>query len=185
MTATYLSSRGATHAISFTDQLRPGAEVAVAELRRQGKAIKLVSGDTEAAVAALAGRLGISDWVAGALPAEKAAIVRGLSDSGRRVLMVGDGLNDTAALAAQAAEFCAQLVLGLLLGLHLAKGAQLGRKIFFLFLDESALLLCREPRVGPRGHVEFFLGRRDGYRLFLLHAAKLLENCADGGALLG
>ena len=100
MTATYLVCGGATHAISFTDQLRPGAEVAVAELRRQGKAIKLVSGDTEAAVAALAGRLGIADWVAGALPAEKAAIVQGLSDSGRRVLMVGDGLNDTAALAA-------------------------------------------------------------------------------------
>ena len=100
MTATYLSCGTGRHAISFTDQLRPGAEAAIAELKAQGKAIKLVSGDTEAAVAALAQRLGIADWVAGALPAEKAAIVRGLADQGRKVLMVGDGLNDTAALAA-------------------------------------------------------------------------------------
>ena len=99
MTATYLAFQGA-HAFCFTDQIRPGAEAAIAELRRQGKAIKLVSGDTAAAVQALADRLGIADWVAGALPAEKVAIVRGLSEAGHRVLMVGDGLNDTAALAA-------------------------------------------------------------------------------------
>ena len=48
----------------------------------------------------MAARLGIADWVAGALPAEKVALVRGLTAEGRRVLMVGDGLNDTAALAA-------------------------------------------------------------------------------------
>ena len=100
MTATYLSCNGRTRALTFVDQVRPGAEAAIAELRAQGKAVKLVSGDTEAAVAALAGRLGISDWVAGALPAEKAALVRGLTEAGHRVLMVGDGLNDTAALAA-------------------------------------------------------------------------------------
>ena len=67
----------------FTDQLRPGAEVAIADLRAQGKAIKLVSGDTGAAGAAMARR---------------AALVRGLMDQGRRVLMVGDVLNVTAAL---------------------------------------------------------------------------------------
>ena len=84
MTATYLSLNGQTHAFAFTDQLRPGAEAAIAALRAQGKAIKLVSGDSAAAVAALAQRLGIDDWVAGALPAEKAALVRALSDQGRR-----------------------------------------------------------------------------------------------------
>ncbi|MEO6300601.1 MAG: heavy metal translocating P-type ATPase [Paracoccaceae bacterium] len=100
MTATYLRVGDATQAFTFTDQLRPGAEVAIAALKAQGKAIRLVSGDTEAAVAAMARRLGIADWVSGALPAEKVALVRQLSDQGRRVLMVGDGLNDTAALAA-------------------------------------------------------------------------------------
>ena len=100
VTATYLSIGGKTHAFRFTDQLRPGAEQAIAALLAQGKAIRLVSGDTAASVAAIAGRLGIADWVAGALPAEKAALVQALSDQGHRVLMVGDGLNDTAALTA-------------------------------------------------------------------------------------
>ena len=83
----------------FTDQLRPGAAEAVALLHRQGKRVLLVSGDVEAAVAALARGLGIAEWHSGALPAEKAAIVADLTGQGARVLMVGDGLNDTAALA--------------------------------------------------------------------------------------
>ena len=60
----------------------------------------LVSGDTPDAVAALARRLNITDWVGGALPGDKADRVRQLAAQGRHVLMVGDGLNDTAALAA-------------------------------------------------------------------------------------
>ena len=84
----------------FTDHLRPGAAEAVALLHRQGKRVMLVSGDVEAAVAALATRLGIETWRSAALPAEKAALVADLMGQGARVLMVGDGLNDTAALAA-------------------------------------------------------------------------------------
>lgn len=86
--------------LTFADHLRPGAEEAVRHLRAQGKRVLLVSGDVAAAVSALAGRLGIEEWRAGALPAEKAALVGELSGQGARVLMVGDGLNDTAALAA-------------------------------------------------------------------------------------
>jgi len=101
VTATYLcTGEGRARAFTFTDRLRPGAEAAIASLTAQGKAIRLISGDTSGAVAALAARLGIADWTAGALPAEKAALVRDLTDAGHRVLMVGDGLNDTAALAA-------------------------------------------------------------------------------------
>ncbi len=100
-TATYLGMEGqAPVAFTFTDQIRPGAEAAIAGLKAQGKAIKLVSGDHEAAVKAFADRVGIADWVAGALPVEKAALVRGLAVQGHKVLMVGDGLNDTEALAA-------------------------------------------------------------------------------------
>ena len=87
-------------AFTFEDSLRPGAEALVAALRAQGKAVRLLSGDVPGAVGALAGRLGISDWQAEVLPAEKAACVTALSRAGHRVLMVGDGLNDTAALAA-------------------------------------------------------------------------------------
>src|SRR3989338_2140752 len=77
-----------------------GGESGIAALKAQGKEIRLIPGDAEGAVANLAGRLGISDWISGALPAEKVSLVRSLTLSGRRVLMVGDGLNDTAALAA-------------------------------------------------------------------------------------
>ena len=100
VTATYLSLGAASHGFTFADRLRPGAEAAVHALAAQGKRVLLISGDAEGAVRDLAQRLGITDWTAGALPAEKAAAVAQLSAQGHRVLMVGDGLNDTAALAA-------------------------------------------------------------------------------------
>lgn len=99
MTASYLSLRGETHAFAFTDRPRPGAAKAVKAFQAAGMRIELLSGDAEAPVRELAERLGIAHWRAGVLPAEKAARVAELSLTGK-VLMVGDGLNDTAALAA-------------------------------------------------------------------------------------
>ncbi len=100
MTATYLMlPDGTTRAFAFADRLRPGAAEAVAALAAQGKRVMLISGDSAGAVRDLAARVGIADWTAGALPAEKAARVAALTAEGARVLMVGDGLNDTAALA--------------------------------------------------------------------------------------
>ncbi|MFN4192827.1 MAG: heavy metal translocating P-type ATPase [Tabrizicola sp.] len=93
-------TRPGTHAFAFTDRLRPGAEQAVSALKAAGLKVELLSGDAEAPVRDLAQRLGIPDWQAGVLPAEKAARVAALAAGGRKVLMVGDGLNDTAALAA-------------------------------------------------------------------------------------
>jgi Cu2+-exporting ATPase len=101
VTATYLAlPDGSTHAFTFADALRPGAAEVVAAVQAQGMAVKLISGDAPGAVADLAQRLGIADWTAGALPQDKADAVARLTASGARVLMVGDGLNDTAALAA-------------------------------------------------------------------------------------
>lgn len=97
-TATWLQTPAGLTEIRFADSLRPGAQEAVSQLLAQGKKVALISGDTEGAVAALAARLGITDWQAGALPGEKAARVAALQDGGAKVLMVGDGLNDTAAL---------------------------------------------------------------------------------------
>ncbi|MGR3760557.1 heavy metal translocating P-type ATPase [Roseobacteraceae bacterium NS-SX3] len=91
---------GPARAFLFSDALRPGAAEAVQELQAAGKDVLLVSGDTTGAVEDLARRLGIRKWVAEALPADKSARVQMLADQGRKVLMVGDGLNDTAALAA-------------------------------------------------------------------------------------
>jgi len=100
-TATWLRiGQDAPVGFTFTDRLRPGAAELIERLAARGIAVHLVSGDVPGAVADIAGRLGIADWQAGVLPAEKAAFVSGLVASGRRVLMVGDGLNDTAALSA-------------------------------------------------------------------------------------
>lgn len=83
----------------FADQIRDGAEALVTKLQDDGYEVILMSGDTTPAVEAFAARLGIAKWVAEALPQDKAARIAQLSDSGKHVLMVGDGLNDTAALA--------------------------------------------------------------------------------------
>ena len=101
VTATYLAIGDAPiRAVTFADRLRPGAEAAVRALQAQGKEVWLISGDVPGAVRELAARLGIAHWRAEALPEEKAAIIEGMQAGGRRVLMVGDGLNDTVALAA-------------------------------------------------------------------------------------
>jgi P-type Cu2+ transporter len=98
-TATYLSIADQTYAILFADKLRPGAETAVAAMKAAGLNLLLLSGDAPAPVADLAVRLGISEFEAGQLPLEKVARVKSLQDQGYKVLMIGDGLNDTAALA--------------------------------------------------------------------------------------
>ena len=87
-------------AITYTDRLREGAAETVAALQGMGKDVILMSGDTTAAVESLASRLHISHWMAEALPQDKARRISALTDKGARVLMVGDGLNDTAALTA-------------------------------------------------------------------------------------
>ena len=91
---------GAPLQLTFADTLRAGAAQAVAELKQQGCNVIMISGDAAPAVAALAAELGIPDWHAEALPAEKLARIEALSAAGHKVLMVGDGLNDTAALSA-------------------------------------------------------------------------------------
>ncbi|MBW7055891.1 cadmium-translocating P-type ATPase [Paracoccus bogoriensis] len=85
--------------LDFADRLRPGARECVARLRAEGRRVILLSGDRPAAVAHLADELGIGECYAGVSPTGKADLVGQLSDQGARVLMVGDGLNDTAALA--------------------------------------------------------------------------------------
>lgn len=100
-TAAWLVIAGQTPAaFLFSDTLRPGATEAVRAFRDTGKEVILISGDTRGAVQSLAEKLGIETWIAEALPKDKATHVQDLSDQGCHVLMVGDGLNDTAALAA-------------------------------------------------------------------------------------
>ncbi|MCB2110609.1 MAG: cadmium-translocating P-type ATPase [Defluviimonas sp.] len=101
VTATWLGiGDAAPREIRFADAPRPGAAAAVDALKARGFRVILLSGDTETPVARLAATLGIDDWQAGQRPEEKAARIAALTQEGARVLMVGDGLNDTAALAA-------------------------------------------------------------------------------------
>jgi Cu2+-exporting ATPase len=83
----------------FEDQLRPDAQEAVAALIGRGLAVEMLSGDRETPVQQLGDALGIRH-AARLLPGEKAAHITSLAAAGRKVLMVGDGLNDGPALAA-------------------------------------------------------------------------------------
>ena len=85
---------------AFVDRLREDAAEVVAGLRRRGQAVALLSGDREPTVRRIAETLGIADWQAGCTPTAKAARLEAWAAAGRRVLMVGDGLNDAPALAA-------------------------------------------------------------------------------------
>jgi len=84
----------------FSERLREDAAAVVAELQARGLAVELLSGDRPATVAAVAARLGVARWRAAQSPADKCARLAELAADGRRVLMVGDGLNDAPALAA-------------------------------------------------------------------------------------
>ena len=83
----------------FSDRLRADAGVAVAELQKLGFATELLSGDGAGAVEAAAAATGIGPWQARATPADKAERVEALRAAGHRPLMVGDGINDAAALS--------------------------------------------------------------------------------------
>jgi len=84
----------------FEDRLRPEAAETVAALKEMGLSVRLLSGDREAAVARVAQAVGIESAVWRASPQAKLAYVDALSQAGRKVLMVGDGINDAPALAA-------------------------------------------------------------------------------------
>ncbi len=83
----------------FTEAVRPGAADAVAALRSAGLSVTLLSGDTASRAQALASRLGITEVLAGATPEGKLAAVAQAQADGRRVAMVGDGVNDAPVLA--------------------------------------------------------------------------------------
>ncbi len=85
---------------AFADALRPDAAGVVAELKQRGYRVQLISGDRPAAVEAAAKAAGIDTWRAQVSPSEKTDHLRELRAAGRKPLMIGDGLNDAAALAA-------------------------------------------------------------------------------------
>ena len=99
-TAVYVAVDGRlVGVITIADTLKPEASAAVAELRRQGIEVVMLTGDDERVARAIASEAGIDRVVAEVLPAEKAAEVERIMVEGKTVAMVGDGINDAPALA--------------------------------------------------------------------------------------
>ncbi|HEU5436436.1 MAG TPA: HAD-IC family P-type ATPase, partial [Telluria sp.] len=86
--------------LAFGDAVRPGARAVVERLRALHIRCVMLTGDNAGAAAVVARAVGIDEVHAGVLPADKRALIDQLKRQGRRVAMVGDGINDAPALAA-------------------------------------------------------------------------------------
>ena len=115
----YLAVDGVLAAvICIEDPLRPESAEVIKALKKSGfqKAV-MMTGDSERAAAAAAARVGVNQYYSEVLPEDKAAFIEREKASGRKVLMVGDGVNDSPALSAADA------------GIAISDGAELAREI--------------------------------------------------------
>ncbi|MCV3241969.1 MULTISPECIES: cation-translocating P-type ATPase [Mesorhizobium] len=112
----------------FEDALRADADTAIARLKNAGLTVEMLSGDTVVACAEVAEALPVDHFTPTLLPSGKVERIRQLSNDGHRVMMVGDGLNDTPALGAAHVSIAP------------ATAADIGRNAAdFVFLRESLL----------------------------------------------
>lgn len=86
-------------ALAIADPVKATSQAAVAALQKRGITVFMLTGDNAQTAAAVARQVGITDYRAEVLPADKAALVRDLQAQGKVVAMVGDGINDSQALA--------------------------------------------------------------------------------------
>jgi Cu2+-exporting ATPase len=86
-------------AFAVEDQIRPQSSEAVAELHRLGIQVAMITGDSRAVADSVAKRIGIDEVAAEVLPADKASAVKRFQAGGKKVAMIGDGVNDAPALA--------------------------------------------------------------------------------------
>jgi Cu2+-exporting ATPase len=98
-TVLYVVAQGLLGAFAVEDEIRPESREAVTELHRLGIRVAMITGDSKTVADSVAGRIGIDEVAAEVLPADKASAVKRFQAGGRRVAMVGDGVNDAPALA--------------------------------------------------------------------------------------
>ncbi|ESY92726.1 cation-translocating P-type ATPase [Mesorhizobium sp. LNHC229A00] len=114
----------------FEDALRVDTRAAIDQLHNAGMSVEMLSGDTAKACAEVADALGVDDFVSCLLPSGKVERIESLARDGHKVLMVGDGLNDTPALSAAHVSIAP------------ATAADIGRnRADFVFLRESLLAI--------------------------------------------
>ncbi|WP_158799735.1 cation-translocating P-type ATPase [Pedobacter sp. L105] len=95
----FTSSSQVLAVLAIADQLKEGSKEAVLQMKQQGITVYMLTGDNTFTAAAIAAEAGISHYKAAVLPSEKADFIKGLQDQGKIVAMIGDGINDSQALA--------------------------------------------------------------------------------------
>lgn len=94
-----MSGKEVVSALAIADEVRSTSKAAIARLKQRGIAVHLLTGDSESTAGAVAHETGMDQVAAHMLPADKAEYVKRLQSEGHKVAMVGDGINDSAALA--------------------------------------------------------------------------------------
>jgi len=137
----------------IADELRPDAPAAIAALAGAGFDIVIASGDNEATVRDIARRLGVPDWHAGLTPAGQVELVRRLQNEGRRVVMIGDGINDAPVL--EAADASLAMDAGTALARASADAIVLGRRL--MSVHDLAMIAAATRRI-VRQNVAWAIG---------------------------
>jgi Cu2+-exporting ATPase len=95
----FFGEKSAFAAVAIADKIKPTSKEAIRQLQQMGIEVYMVTGDNEKTAAAVSKKVGIKNFRAETLPAEKAEFIKQLQSEGKKVAMVGDGINDSHALA--------------------------------------------------------------------------------------
>jgi Zn2+/Cd2+-exporting ATPase len=99
MTVAIMEFDGKFAALGLRDEPRLEAREVLQRIEASGRQIVMLTGDTDQTARAVAEELGVKEFAAGLMPADKTERIAALEDSGKAVLMVGDGINDAPALS--------------------------------------------------------------------------------------
>lgn len=117
-----------TAVICIEDPLREEAEAVIATLRKTGaKKVVMMTGDSKRAACSIAGKVGVDEYYAEVLPEDKAKFIEKEKKKGRRVMMIGDGINDSPALSAAD------------VGIAISDGAEIAREIADVTIGADSL----------------------------------------------